>query len=93
MNWHKRELKLRPEIFLLNIFEIFPTELPCNEQPPPVLEGEGAERNYGPDITTYRCPNGYEWHNGQWPYLENECLNRKWSHKTLPPCKSELGEV
>ena len=54
-----------------------------------MLEGEGAERNYGPDITTYRCPNGYEWHNGQWPYLENECLNRKWSHKTLPPCKSE----
>ena len=54
-----------------------------------MLEGEGAERNYGPDITTYRCPNGLEWHNGQWPYLENECLNRKWSHKTLPPCKSE----
>ena len=57
-----------------------------------MLEGEGAERNYGPDITTYRCPNGYEWHNGQWPYLENECLNRKWSHKTLPPCKSEQSE-
>ena len=39
--------------------------------------------------TDHRCPNGYEWHNGQWPYLENECLNRKWSHKTLPPCKGQ----
>ena len=53
-----------------------------------MLAGEGAERNYGPEVTTYRCPNGYEWSNGQWPYLENECLNRKWSHKTLPECRS-----
>ena len=30
-------------------------ELPCPAQPPPVMAGEGTERNYGMEITTYRC--------------------------------------
>ena len=40
-------------------------ELPCKSQPPPIYEGVGAERNYGSDITTYRCPNGYMWGTGK----------------------------
>ena len=48
--------------------------------------------NYGPEVTTYRCPNGLEWSNGQWPYLENECLNKKWQYRTsLPACRSQLS--
>ena len=39
-------------------------ELPCPAQPPPILPGEGTERNYNPEITTYRCPNGYQWEGG-----------------------------
>ena len=66
------------------------SELPCPSQPPDVLPGEGAERNYGMEITTYRCPNGYEWVTGDWPYLEVECLNKKWSRTTLPDCRSKI---
>ena len=29
------------------------------------------------------------WENGDFPYLEVECLNKKWSRKSLPECKSE----
>lgn len=63
-------------------------ELPCPEKPPPATDGEGSERNYGPEITTYRCPNGYMWDMGKgiWPYLEMECLNKKWAPSSLPPC-------
>ena len=64
-------------------------ELPCASQPPPILPGEGTERNYGIEVTTYRCPNGYEWSTGQWPYLEVECLNKKWSRNSLPDCRSK----
>ena len=68
------------------------SELPCKTPPPPSLPGEGAEMNYGPEVTTYRCPNGLEWSNGQWPYLENECLNKKWQYRTsLPACRSQLS--
>ena len=63
-------------------------ELPCPTQPPPVTPGEGAERIYGAEITTYRCQNGYEWETGQWPYLEMECLNKKWAPPELPGCIS-----
>ena len=67
------------------------SELPCKTPPPPSLPGEGAEMNYGPEVTTYRCPNGLEWSDGQWPYLENECLNKKWQYRTsLPACRSQL---
>jgi len=42
------------------------------------------------EITTYRCKNGYEWQLGDgrriWPYLEVECLNKKWSRSELPNC-------
>ena len=69
-------------------------ELPCKNPPPPSLPGEGAERNYGPEITTYRCPNGYEWSTGAWPYLENECLNKRWQYRTsLPPCRSKCSPM
>ena len=64
-------------------------ELPCPVQPPPALPGEGSERNYGIEVTTYRCPNGYEWVTGHWPYLEVECLNKKWSRNKLPDCRSK----
>merc|ERR1719210_2704334 len=56
------------------------------DQPPPAPEGEGSERVFGVEVTKYRCKNGYMWENGKWPYLEMECLNRKWSPKTLPEC-------
>jgi hypothetical protein len=46
--------------------------------------------NFGVEVTTYRCPNGYMWETGHFPYFEVECLNKKWSSKTLPACKSEL---
>jgi hypothetical protein len=68
----------------------FPPELPCKEDPPPVLAGEGAEMNFGVEVTTYRCPNGYMWETGDFPYFEVECLNKKWSRKDLPACKSGL---
>ena len=29
-------------------------ELPCKTDPPAILPGEGAERNYGVEVTTYR---------------------------------------
>ena len=38
--------------------------LPCANQPPPALLGEGAERIYSVDVTNYRCPNGYKWETG-----------------------------
>ena len=64
----------------------FRPELPCPIQPPPAPEGEGSERVYGVEVTKYRCKNGYMWDNGKWPYLEMECLNKKWAPKTLPQC-------
>ena len=76
--------KYSPKIILEYILE-----LPCVDAPPPALEGEGTERNYGPDVTTYRCPNGYMWSTGHWPYLELECLNRKWAPPSLPDCISK----
>jgi hypothetical protein len=57
-------------------------ELPCSY----AHEGQGAEVNYEPEITTYRCPNGMEWPGDVWPYLEMECLNRRWSPPDLPRC-------
>ena len=36
-----------------------------------------------------RCANGYEWNNGRWPYLEMECLNKKWVPAELPSCRSK----
>lgn len=69
----------------MNQFSPF-QELYCAEPPPPAPEGEGSERAFGFEITKYRCKNGYQWKNGQWPYLEMECLNRKWSPKLLPEC-------
>ena len=61
-------------------------KLPCPVQPPPAPTGEGAERVYGPEITHYRCQNGNEFKGGQFPYLEMECLNKKWTPKRLPAC-------
>ena len=49
----------------INTHETLFLELPCIMQPPPAPEGPGAERNYNPDITTYRCPNGYMWEDGK----------------------------
>ena len=57
--------------------------------PPPAPEGEGSERIFGMEVTKYRCKNGYQWANGKWPYLEMECLNKKWAPKTLPDCVCE----
>ena len=36
------------------------------------------------------CENGYEWNNGKWPYLEMECLNKKWVPAELLSCTSKL---
>ena len=36
----------------------------------------------------FRCQNGYEWNNGKWPYMEMECLNKRWVPENLPSCKS-----
>ena len=67
------------------------SELPCPEQPPDALPGEGTERTYGPDVTKYRCKNGYKWKENEklvivGLYLEVECLNKKWTPKNLPDC-------
>ena len=61
----------------------------CAELPPRAPEGEGAERVFGMEVTRYRCPNGFQWEGGQWPYLEMECLNKKWAPKQLPSCVSK----
>ena len=61
----------------------------CPDQPPPAPEGEGSERVFGMEVTKYRCKNGFQWPNGKWPYLEMECLNKKWAPKTLPECVRE----
>ena len=61
----------------------------CPTEPPPAPEGEGSERVFGMEVTKYRCKNGYQWANGKWPYLEMECLNKKWAPKTLPDCVRE----
>ena len=70
----------------------------CPLLPPPAPEGEGAERRFGVDVTRwsvipgpasvarYRCRNGHQWEDGSWPYLEMECLNRRWVPPTLPQC-------
>ena len=67
----------------------FSPEMFCPDQPPPAPEGEGSERVFGMEVTKYRCKNGFEWSNGKWPYLEMECLNKKWAPKTLPECVCE----
>ena len=67
----------------------FSPEMFCPEQPPPAPEGEGSERVFGMEVTKYRCKNGFQWSNGKWPYLEMECLNKKWAPKTLPECVRE----
>ena len=67
-------------------YVLFLPELPCPLQPPPATDGEGSERVFGVEVTKYRCKNGFKWEGGQWPYLEMECLNKKWSPKTLPQC-------
>ena len=65
-------------------------ELPCSSQPPEAPPGEGAERIYGAEITSFRCQNGYEWSTGAWPYLHMECLNKKWAPEKLPACISKF---
>ena len=67
----------------------FSLEMFCPEQPPPAHEGEGSERVFGMEVTKYRCKNGFQWSNGKWPYLEMECLNKKWAPKQLPECVRE----
>ena len=67
----------------------FSPEMFCPEEPPPAPEGEGSEKVFGMEVTKYRCKNGFEWSNGKWPYLEMECLNKKWAPKTLPECVRE----
>ena len=54
-------------------------------------QGEGAERVFGMEVTRYRCPNGFLWEGGQWPYLEMECLNKKWAPRKLPACVSKYA--
>ena len=61
-------------------------KLPCPEQPPPAPPGEGAERLYGPEVTKYRCQNGFLFRTGQYPYLDMECLNKRWIPPRLPEC-------
>ena len=61
-------------------------KLPCPEQPPTKPAGEGAERVYGPEVTKYRCENGYMFKSGQFPYLDVECLNKRWMPGRLPQC-------
>ena len=61
-------------------------KLPCPEQPPSKAAGEGAERVYGPEVTKYRCENGYMFKSGQFPYLDMECLNKRWMPARLPQC-------
>ena len=73
-------------------------KLPCPEQPPPATKGEGAERVYGPEVTKYRCENGYMFKGGQFPYLEMECLNKRWMPARLPnwlprKCSAEIAKA
>ena len=63
----------------------------CSAEPPASSGGEGSERVFGMEITKYRCKNGYEWPNKVWPYLEMECLNRKWAPAALPECVREYS--
>ena len=62
----------------------------CANLPPPGPGGEGSERIFGMEITKYRCKNGYEWPGNRWPYLEMECLNKKWAPAALPECVRKL---
>ena len=67
------------------------SEFLCPDPPPPAVGGEGSERIYSPEVTNYRCQNGFKWEEKNnlelvGLYLQMECLNKKWTPKKLPPC-------
>ena len=61
-------------------------KLPCPDQPPDKPDGPGAARIYNPQITQYKCQNGFMFEDGSFPFLGVECLNRKWRPQNLPKC-------
>ena len=63
--------------------------LPCPEQPPPKMEGGWAW--YGLENTRYKCPNGYEFSTGQYPYWYSNCtLAKVWDPPTVEECVRKL---
>ena len=59
--------------------------LPCPDQPPPKVEGGWAW--YGLENTRYKCPNGFEFSPGQYPYWYSNCtLAKVWDPPEVEEC-------
>ncbi|XP_059096709.1 sushi, von Willebrand factor type A, EGF and pentraxin domain-containing protein 1-like [Tigriopus californicus] len=60
-------------------------QLPCKEAPPPPPEGGWSWFEF--DYSRYRCPNGFMFEDGSFPYWYANCsANRKWNPSKIQPC-------
>ncbi|TRY78181.1 hypothetical protein TCAL_06224, partial [Tigriopus californicus] len=60
-------------------------QLPCKYAPPKVPEGGWFW--FDMDRTKYKCPHGYEFEDGSFPFVESECAaNRLWSPQSIKNC-------
>ena len=63
--------------------------LPCLDPPPP--KPTGGWSWYGFSETKYKCPDGYEFLDGSFPYAYAKCnLMQKWEPAEQMECKREL---
>jgi hypothetical protein len=53
---------------------------------------------YGPEYTRYKCPNGYFFKSGSYPYFYSNCsIVKTWEPAALDPCtrkfepRSDMG--
>ena len=59
--------------------------LPCPEKPP--LIEEGGYMWYSNEITTYKCPDGKAFANGDYPYWTSTCtVIKEWDPPEVEKC-------
>ena len=64
--------------------------LPCPNEPPP--KPLGGWFWYGLENSKYKCPNGYQFVNGNYPYWYSNCTVAKvWDPKEVEVCMGKYS--
>jgi hypothetical protein len=60
-------------------------DLPCRDQPP--LFTPGGWFWYGLENSRYKCPNGFKFENGNYPYWYSNCtIQKTWDPPAVESC-------
>ena len=63
--------------------------LPCPNQPPPVVAGGWMW--YGVESSMYKCPNGFAFQSGNYPYWYSNCtIVKTWDPPAMEKCVRKL---